>query len=180
MRRAHLASLAPFCPVCRSRGTTSPLGLAAVHREEGEHVIEGALRCQDPGCLSEFPILDGIPLLVANLRAYVAGSIDAIQARTDLAAETESLLGDCCGPSSAYDLTRQHLSTYAWDHWADLDPMEVPGDWRGSRKVPVDSPPFEVEFSSRGNGVPGRPSPSGAPPSWPPPIPTHHPAQGGG
>lgn len=97
-------------------------------REEGEHILEGALRCPDPACQREYPILDGIPLLLGNLRAYVAGAIDQIHAREDLAAETETLLGDCCGPGSPFDVTRQHLSTYAWDHYGDLDPEEVPGD----------------------------------------------------
>jgi SAM-dependent methyltransferase/uncharacterized protein YbaR (Trm112 family) len=136
VRRGHFEALSPLCPVCRSRGAESSLALAGIYREEGEHVVEGVLRCTDPGCLSEFPILDGIPLILPNLRAYVAGSIDPIQARTDLTPETESLLGDCCGPGSAFDITRQHLSTYAWDHWADLDinevTSEVPGDSPGS------------------------------------------------
>lgn len=136
MRRRHLEALSPLCPVCRGRGVEFPLALADIYKEEGEHVVEGALRCTDPGCLSEFPILDGIPLILPNLRAYVATSIDQIQARTDLTPETESLLGDCCGPGSAFDITRQHLSTYAWDHWADLDvnevTSEVPGDSPGS------------------------------------------------
>jgi len=143
VRRRHFETLAPLCPVCRARGAESGLGLAGIYREEGEHVVEGALRCTDPGCLSEFPILDGIPLLLPNLRAYVASSIGPIQARDDLAAETESLLGDCCGPGSPFDVTRQHLSTYAWDHWADLDPDEVPDE------VPGDSPGSVVRVLKR-------------------------------
>ncbi len=141
MRPGHLASFAPLCPVCRARGVESPVALAEVYREEGEHVVEGALRCIDPGCLSEFPILDGIPLLLPNLRAYIAGSIDAISSRDDLSAGTLSLLGDCCGPGSSFDITRQHLSTYAWDHYADLDPQEVhpeevPADSQDSQNAP--------------------------------------------
>jgi SAM-dependent methyltransferase/uncharacterized protein YbaR (Trm112 family) len=125
MRRRHLAELRPVCPVCRAaRGVEAPLGLAAVLRESGEHVIEGTLRCPEAACQREYPIVDGIPLLLGNLRAYVAGAIDQIQARGDLTAATESLLGDCCGPGSSFDVTRQHLSTYAWDHYGDLDPDE--------------------------------------------------------
>ena len=41
----------------------------------------------------------------------------------------EGLLGDCCGPGSSYDTTRQHLSTYAWDHYGDLD-RKRPGEPR--------------------------------------------------
>jgi SAM-dependent methyltransferase len=37
----------------------------------------------------------------------------------------ESLLGDCFGPGSAFDSQRQHLNTYAFDHYGDLDPEEL-------------------------------------------------------
>ncbi len=126
MRRRHLEALRPVCPVCRTAGGgENPLFLAVVGREEGGHVFEGTLRCPSPSCQREYPILDGLPLLIANLRSYVAGAIDQINAREDLDATTESLLGDCCGPGSSYDATRQHLSTYAWDHYGDLDPEEI-------------------------------------------------------
>ena len=126
MRRRHLEALRPICPVCRTAGGgDNPLLLADTRREEGGHVVEGTLRCPSPSCQREYPILDGIPLLIANLRSYAAGAIDQINAREDLDATTESLLGDCCGPGSSYDATRQHLSTYAWDHYGDLDPEET-------------------------------------------------------
>lgn len=119
MRRRHLDSLRPVCPVCRAG---VPLSLTDVLKEEDGHIVEGILRCPTPSCQREYPILDGIPLLLADLRGYVSGAIDQITAREDLDAVMESLLGDCCGPGSSYDITRQHLSTYAWDHYADLDP----------------------------------------------------------
>ena len=126
MRRRPLETLRPVGPVCRAAGDgENPLFLADVRHEEDDHVVEGTLRCPSPSCQREYPILDGIPLLIANLRSYVAGAIDQINAREDLAPTTESLLGDCCGPGSAYDATRQHLSTYAWDHYGDLDPHET-------------------------------------------------------
>lgn len=131
MRRRHLEALRPVCLVCRTAsGGENPLFLADVRREVGDHVVEGTLRCPSSSCQREYPILDGIPLLISNLRAYVAGAIDQINAREDLDATTESLLGDCCGPGSSYDATRQHLSTYAWDHYGDLDPEEkgAPGN----------------------------------------------------
>ncbi|HEX7183665.1 MAG TPA: methyltransferase domain-containing protein [Thermoanaerobaculia bacterium] len=132
MRRRHFEALRPVCPVCRAgRGEEIPLVLAVVFHEEGEHVVEGTLRCSAPSCLREYPVLDGVPLILANLRGYVAASIDQIHAREDLSAETESLLGDCCGSGSAFDTTRQHLSTYAWDHYGDLDPEEAPGESSG-------------------------------------------------
>lgn len=119
MRLSHLEALRPACRVCQT-----PLELAETRREEEGHVIEGTLRCPSPSCQREYPVLDGLPLLLSDLRGYVAGAIDQITAREDLDEVTESLLGDCCGPGSSFDTTRQHLSTYAWDHYGDLDPEE--------------------------------------------------------
>ncbi len=124
MRPGHLEALGPVCPVCRT-GETNRLALVSVFEEEDCQVVQGLLRCPNPGCQREYPILDGIPLLIANLRGYMAGAIDQIDAREDLDPAIEGLLGDCCGPGSSYDTTRQHLSTYAWDHYGDLDPAET-------------------------------------------------------
>ena len=106
----------------------SALRLAEVVREEAGHIIEGALHCTNQNCLREYPIVDGIPLIVANIRQYVSENILAISARRDLSDFTESILSDCCGSGSLFDTTRQYLSSYAWDHYGDLDPEKPTGD----------------------------------------------------
>jgi SAM-dependent methyltransferase len=82
------------------------------------------LVCSNTRCRCEYPVIDGIPIIVADVRTYVARSILPLLARTDLSASMESLLGDCCGPGSPLDTQRQHLSTYSFDHYGDLDPEE--------------------------------------------------------
>jgi SAM-dependent methyltransferase len=74
--------------------------------------------------MGEYPVIDGIPIIVPDLRTYVSHNIIPILSRGDLSETTESLLGDCCGPGSAFDSYRQHLSTYTFDHYGDLDPEE--------------------------------------------------------
>jgi SAM-dependent methyltransferase len=91
-------------------------------------LIEGVLGCTNPACLREYPILDGIPLLVSDIRSFVRNNLLALGWREDLSECTESILGDCCGPGSGFDTIRQHLSYYAWDHYADRDPGEAPGE----------------------------------------------------
>lgn len=129
MRRRHFDTLSPICPVCRTGEDTSfPLRVAQVIREDREDIIEGVLHCTNANCLREYPVIDGIPLIVANIRQYVSDQLAGIFARHDLSDVLESMLSDCCGPGSAFDQTRQQLSSYTWDHYADRDPGEPVGE----------------------------------------------------
>ena len=125
MRRLHFESIKPVCPVCRGQSESGfALRLTRVERESNGHILEGVLVCSNANCQHEFPIVDGIPILLANVRQYIADNILSISARQDLSHFIETLLGDGCGPNSLFDTTRQHLSSYAWDHYGDLDPQE--------------------------------------------------------
>jgi SAM-dependent methyltransferase/uncharacterized protein YbaR (Trm112 family) len=121
----HFEKLQPICPRCRqSRGSNSLLDLRSVSKKTHDSIIEGVLVCSNQECLGEYPIIDGVPIIVADLRNYVSQNIIPILNRSDLSETTESLLGDCCGPGSALDSYRQHLSTYTFDHYGDLDSTE--------------------------------------------------------
>ena len=52
----------------------------------------------------------------------MAQNIMPILARDDLNPVLASLIGDCCGSESAFDIHRQHLSTYGFAHYGDLCP----------------------------------------------------------
>jgi SAM-dependent methyltransferase/uncharacterized protein YbaR (Trm112 family) len=125
VRRAHFEAIAPVCAVCLQAGAESPLRIGRVEREQDGDVLEGILQCGESGCQREYPILDGVPILVPALRAYVSQNILPILRRSDLSDTMESILGDCCGHGSAFDQMRQHLSTYGWGHYSDLDPLET-------------------------------------------------------
>ena len=93
--------------------------------DEDSTILEGVLTCADPACMAEYPIIDGIPIIVADVRGFVARNASALLARSDLSDTLESLVGDCCGPQSDFDVRRQHLGSYAYDHYGDLDPEEA-------------------------------------------------------
>ena len=148
MKQSLFAALAPICPVCRrDQGQELPLHLHSVLHADGDEVLQGLIQC--PGCMREYPILDGIPVLVPDVRSYIAASILQIHWRDDLPQAMDSLLGDCCGPGSPYELTRYYLGTYAWGHYHDLDPDE-----------PGDAPPLVVQALDRALALAG-PLPSG-------------------
>ena len=82
----------------------------------------------------EFPIIDGIPILVPDVVSYLRDNAPMLLARSDLSETIESILGDCAGPGSAFDTQRQHISTYAWDSYGDLDPQEQPQSRHGDAR----------------------------------------------
>jgi SAM-dependent methyltransferase/uncharacterized protein YbaR (Trm112 family) len=113
--------------VCRDDPTgAAPLVVGKVEREAGADLLEGALQCSRARCQCEFPVVDGVPVLIPAIREFVADNLLSFVARDDLSGTLEGMLGDCAGPGSWLDVSRQHLSSYAWDHWADLDPDEPP------------------------------------------------------
>ena len=125
MKLAHFEALQPVCPSCRAqRQQLSPLALGRIERHSSDQILEGTLHCQAPECQLEYPIVDGIPLLIPDPRRYIAENVEYLLMRSDLGADMESLIGDCIGPGSLFDLTRQHLSSYCWDSYGDLDPAE--------------------------------------------------------
>ncbi len=127
MRLSHFESLGPICPNCRDVNSSKsfPLSLQTILLQYESQIVEGVLRCSNPNCLSEFPIIDGVPIILPRLRAYLSENLLHVMARTDLAPTIDSILGDCCSQGSLFDSMRQHLSCYVWDHYADQDPMEI-------------------------------------------------------
>lgn len=125
MLRQHLERLRPGCPTCRAAGREpGALELGTVASADGDDVREGALLCPEPLCRREHPIVDGIPVVVADLASWAAHQLGAALRRDDLSEFTESLLGDAAGPDSELDRERRNVSGYARAHWGDLDADE--------------------------------------------------------
>lgn len=129
MRRTHLEAFAPVCPLCRTRdGASHRLAPGVMAREESGDVIEGSLVCTHKACSCEFPILDGIPFLLADVRRFVQDNLAGILAREDLTDHAESMIADCAEPASAHAVARRYLSIYARDHYGEFDPAETPDE----------------------------------------------------
>lgn len=121
MRLAHFEALAPLCPRCRAERRADTRVVLGPHRVADDGVVEeGALHCPAPACRHEFPILDGIPLLLPDPARYMAESQAQLLAREDLPDATLSLLGDAIGPGTPFEAARHHLGAYAHDHWGEF------------------------------------------------------------
>jgi SAM-dependent methyltransferase/uncharacterized protein YbaR (Trm112 family) len=128
VKRTHFEALRPICPACRiQRSEECTLGVTVVAAGTSDDVLEGVIEC--PACRREYPIIDGIPLIVPDPRAYIASQLAHIVARDDLTPVIEGMLGEGVGPGTAFDATRTHLSSYAYDHWESEGEREalVPG-----------------------------------------------------
>jgi len=122
LRLHHFASLRPLCPTCRNTdGSGAPLRIAQVAHEQENQILQGILHCSNPQCQREYPVIDGIPLLLGDLRRFVADNAPRLLTRTDLHPDLESLIGDCLGPGSDFDGSRQQVSSYCWEHYGDFD-----------------------------------------------------------
>ncbi len=129
MRRSHFDAFAPVCPVCARQGRAGRRLVLAVQCSASTGDVQaGILHCPEPLCRHEYPIIDGVPVIVPDIARLMAERGVELLVRCDLDPALESLLGDAIGPDSWFDAMRQTQSTYGWDAFAELDPDEPPGE----------------------------------------------------
>jgi uncharacterized protein YbaR (Trm112 family) len=122
--RPDLPELLPLiCPKCRTRSERGrELHTVSLERtlatDERGHVLEGRLRCDNHACRREWPIVDGIPILVPCPAAFMRQQIAQIVER-DLHPETAALLAREGADHDPYPHLVEHLSIYLDAHWGD-------------------------------------------------------------
>lgn len=146
------------CPVCRRKSEkgieTYALALErTLHAEDDGDVTEGLLRCSNPSCDRRFPVIDGIPLVVPDLAAYLAHELTGVVAG-DLGVELAALLA-AAGPDGA-PLPRllEQLAIYLDAHWGDRAepppdgpaPWDASGVWPGAALPRAATRPFGLEL----------------------------------
>lgn len=126
MRLSHFETFKPVCPRCRAgQYQPAPLTVSKVVRGNDQVIFEGALTCTHPHCGVMYPIVDGIPILMADLSKYLSDALYAVTLRDDLSALSEAIVGEAAGPGAAFNSHRHYLGTYGWDHYGDLAPENL-------------------------------------------------------
>lgn len=90
-------------------------------------MLEGVLLCTERQCQREHPVIDGIPVVVADAASWASHQLDGVLRRDDLTPFVESVLGDAAGPQSNFERDRANLSIYGWAHWGDALPPSARG-----------------------------------------------------
>lgn len=107
------------------RSEESFLRMGEVSRQEGDEILEGSLICSSPRCLREHPILDGIPIVLADASSWFNQQILSVLKRDDLTPFMASMLGDLSGASTTLDRERGNNGIYADAHWHPSAPSFV-------------------------------------------------------
>lgn len=96
------------------------MSLDAGARAINGDVWSGILRCMAADCARTYPIIDGAPILVPDVPAWLSANLHLVlQGELDLP-ELESLVGAAVGPDAAFNVVRQQQASYAHDHYGDL------------------------------------------------------------
>ncbi len=120
MRPAVFEALAPVCPRClHGGGGEAPLVVAEVAETRAGRLWHGILHCSNSACWMEFPVIDGVPVIVADPPGFLRNSRSHVLARDDLPEVLVGLIGDALGAGGEFDTTRQHLSVYCDAHFSD-------------------------------------------------------------
>lgn len=146
MRLSHFEAFRPVCVRCRITGAGDHRLEIRAERRDLVRIFEGMLVCPRAGCGYEYPIFDGIPLLVADVRDHVSRQLAELRARDDLSPFAESMLGDCAGPDSELGRDRMYLASYGRAHWADHDAAQP----ASATLVPVLDAALELAGEVRG------------------------------
>jgi SAM-dependent methyltransferase len=77
----------------------------------------GTLVCRRPGCGRHFPVIDGLPILVADLPAYLADQRASILRRRDLPEWAQTLLDLPLGEGDAERAAEHASATWQTAHW---------------------------------------------------------------
>lgn len=106
------------CPACRGGHAPSRLGLSESFVTDGGFVLEGILRCGNQACAGQFPIIQGVPVVIKDLRAWWRSLPTAPAGPACSSPQLHAYLTQL---DDDVHLRQVHLSTYMTHHYQSAD-----------------------------------------------------------
>ena len=124
MKIRHFQVYQPICPNCMLQRVGSFLLQLQIRKQskdifDEDIVEEGQLFCSH--CHMIYPILLGIPIIVADPARFIQQNMTHLLWPTQQSFFFQQWIGEHAGPTSSFEISRQYLSTYGWSHFHDLD-----------------------------------------------------------
>ena len=111
MRLDFFEDIRPLCPRClHFSQAISSLKVAERTEMRGGLLWHGMLHCSMSSCWAEYPVIDGIPVIVPDVPAFLANAQNQILTRHDLPPGLRGMLGDALGLGTPFDTDRQHVN----------------------------------------------------------------------
>jgi SAM-dependent methyltransferase/uncharacterized protein YbaR (Trm112 family) len=119
-----------FCPRCRRPGPDhiiqSELEMGDILAWDGDFILEGFLICTNPQCRFRYPILNGVPIIVKDLKGWVESSQSSLTNITGNYSGMQIWLADLV-KSGAQARTEQAVSSAYLDfHYGDMEDAPAP------------------------------------------------------
>jgi len=150
-----------ICPRCRQiqPGSVdcSQIVLDEILRRDlHESIEDGFLRCENKTCRTQYPIVNGIAILVRDLPEYLNEHGPPLLARTDLPLYLEDFIHSHFLEASPFVTPKRYLGTYLKSHYFDVSDVSPLVDDSMGKRIPrvkiYDRP--EASFPAHAQGLP--------------------------
>jgi SAM-dependent methyltransferase/uncharacterized protein YbaR (Trm112 family) len=121
MHEALFSKIELVCPSCRKMTPeglkVSNLQIVETIQTEGEFILYGFLKCENPDCNIKYPIIDGVPCIINPNEQYwwsdLASNIDNLDAPDQIKKFVSLLLNEKPVNTNPHEhTTKKHLSSY--------------------------------------------------------------------
>jgi SAM-dependent methyltransferase len=124
MNVSSFEELGLVCPRCRKATNqglfTSKLKIGKVIEKKGDDILEGFLKCENPQCSFEYPILEGVPCVIKDMENWVKNELGLSYAFGRSCSSMERYFKDLTKKSSSNILEESHLGAYLDSHYGEF------------------------------------------------------------
>ena len=124
MREELFGKVTMVCPACRRMEKKSSgvhtLELSEVFKKENGFVLEGFLKCSNPKCAALYPVVSGVPIIMADMGKWWESSGDSLCKANIDSAEIQGFFRALEESQTSRISQMALLGTYMESHYGDM------------------------------------------------------------